>query len=229
MLGTMFVVDIIISARICLWWFLPMHLFWPDLPEPRKTNFPPLLHDSPSRIWIHPSLTLIIFHSFLYWSPPLFSSISNITRLFKLYIPLTILSMEMSPKNLSDNLGNLGMFNLCHSEYEMQVLWFVLILPLLDIKGMKWRECSFQDTRACLINLLHRPLPLTMLNGPSSFWWLWCPHKQDDESCLKESQRKRKSDFEDKAFHPLKDMFLYVCLLFSQVSCLIQCLVLRQF
>lgn len=44
--------------------------------------------------------------------------------------------MELSSKNLSDNLEKLGMFNLCHLEYKVQALRFVPVLPLLDLKGM---------------------------------------------------------------------------------------------
>lgn len=47
---------------------------------------------------------------------PTFSSISNATRLFKLHFPVTILSLELSSKNLSDEWGKFGMFNLCPSQ-----------------------------------------------------------------------------------------------------------------
>ena len=46
---------------------------------------------------------------------------------------------------------------------------------------------------------------------------------------LKEPQRERKSGFEDKVFYLLKAAFLYTCLLWAQVSCLTQRLVLGFF
>lgn len=66
---------------------------------------------------------------------PHFSGISNVTRLFKLHLPVTILSLELSSKNLSDKWGKLGMFNLCPSKYKLKVLRFIPMLPLLDLKG----------------------------------------------------------------------------------------------
>lgn len=51
------------------------------------------------------------------------------------------------------------MFNSCSSEYKMQVLEFVLISPLLDLRGGQKEGGLFPKSQGLLINLLPGPFP----------------------------------------------------------------------
>ena len=61
------------------------------------------------------------------------------------------------------------MFNFCRSEYKVQVLPFVLILPLLDLRWMRWREFSFPSP-----GLVKNPSlwPLSLNNAGCSLFHL---------------------------------------------------------